>query len=256
IGGTIANPVVVDIDKYELLNQLYNTTISINANETKNISAIWNATTGNHTIIGEIKSNIVETNSENNILNKTIYVFPSKDIAVLSLNIDPEKPKNGEKVNITATLKNLGFRALESNVAIWKARKENYSIETPHIVKLNKKYSRTWTLEKKRKKADWIGLHFAKIKTETSGDHSLRIYDKNNTLITDYSYFTGENKWIYAKGSLIKVEYKYNWGEVPWGFSVDKYEYKNLLNSFFITLGINETKKISANFGNYWFAYN
>jgi len=244
IGGTIANPVVVDIDKYELLNQLYNTTISINANETKNISAIWNATTGNHTIICEIKSNIVETNSENNFLNKTIYVFPSKDIAVLSLNIDPEKPKNGEKVNITATLKNLGFRALESKIAIWKARKENYSIETPHF--LNKKYSRTWTLEKKG--ADYIGLHFSKIKTETSGDHCLRIYDKNNTLIADYSYFTGENKWIYAKGSLIKVEYKYNWGEVPWGFSVDKYEYKNLLNSSFINLGINEAKTINANF--------
>ncbi|CAD7774206.1 hypothetical protein FHEFKHOI_01525 [Candidatus Methanoperedenaceae archaeon GB50] len=101
----------VEVSCY-LDNTLINiTTVSFPAgNETVDAEFEWNVRAhGNHTItvIADPENNISEFNESNNASSQDIYIRAS-DITVTDLTFDPARPEEGEPVNITATVSNLG----------------------------------------------------------------------------------------------------------------------------------------------------
>jgi len=240
IGGTTANPVIAEIDEYECRNGLLCDELWLDVNGTAGVTAEWNATTGYHTIIAALDS-AGDLDCGNNIINKTVYVTPSKDPAAIAITTDPNEPENGDCVLVNATIANHGFKPSECDVEVWDYRDENHTIETPHS--FDERYSRTWTVS--HPGVDFIGLHFAEVSTEVSGDHTLRMYDRNGTLIADWSYTTRDDAWVWAMGDEIVITLTYDSGSPP-GFSVDKYRYRRLLNREMVSLDSGETKEVAA----------
>lgn len=241
IGGTTANPVIAEIGRYECRNTLLCDELWLDVNETAGVTAEWNATTGYHAVIAALDSS-GDLNEGNNIINKTVYVTPSKDPAAIAITTDPTEPKNGDCVLINATIANHGIKPSECDVEVWNYRCENHTLETPHS--FDERYSRTWTVS--HPGVDFIGLHFVKVSTDVSGDHALRIYDRNDALIADWSYTTRDDAWAWARGDKLVITLTYNSGSHPYGFSVDKYRYGRLLNREMISLDSGETKEVAA----------
>ncbi len=241
IGGTTANPVIAEIDEYECKNTLLCDELWLDVNETAGVTAEWNATTGYHTVVAALDS-AGDLDERNNILNKTVYVSPSKDPAVIAITTDPNEPENDDRVLVNATIANHGIRPSECDVEVWNYRYENHAIETPHS--FDERYSRTWTVS--HPGVDFIGLHFVRVSTDVSGDHALRMYDRNGTLIADWSYITRDDAWVWANGDELLITLTYNSGSSPYGFLVDKYRYRKLLNREMTSLDSGETKEITA----------
>ncbi|MEA1894625.1 MAG: CARDB domain-containing protein [Euryarchaeota archaeon] len=241
IGGTTANPVIAEIDRYECRNTLLCSELWLDVNETAGVTAEWNATTGYHNIVAALDS-AGDLDEGNNIINKTVYVTPSKDPAAIAITTDPNEPVNGDRVLVNATIANHGIKSSECDVEVWNYRYENHTIETPHS--FDERYSRTWTVS--HPGVDFIGLHFAEVSTNVSGEHTLRMYDHNGTLLADWSYTNRDDAWVWARGDKLAITLAYNSGSPPYGFLVDKYRYRKLLNREMISLDSGETKEIAS----------
>ena len=121
------------IDKYEYA--FANTTISLTAYTSTNISRIWNATPA--TITNETDSSYVmlkkytisaivdpedsvrELNETNNKNRGEVYVKPPWDFTLTNIKFIPEKPREGEVVSINASIENLGISSINTTSAFY-----------------------------------------------------------------------------------------------------------------------------------------
>jgi len=240
-------PVVADIDRYECKNALRDMTVPVVENVTEEITATWQASTGNHTIHAEIASGIEEINATNNCADKLVSVKPSRDPAVLNITHDPPDPENGDFVSINAEIANIGFRHADTVVEIWDLSERNLTIKADNFFK---GYTRSWKIPGSRTLtgigADMTGVHFESIDTTVSGDHSLYVYDASGAEIADYSYCKHDDLWVWGRGDFLTVSFNCKWGDMPEGFRIDGYAHKKLLNKTTVSLGSGETAYMNA----------
>ena len=99
-----------EMDEYEY-KKSYNFMDSLDANESKKIKIGWNASrAGLHNIFIVIdpKDKISEINESNNVMNGSILV-KGADLIVSEISLDKTNLKDGDTVNITAEIKNIGI---------------------------------------------------------------------------------------------------------------------------------------------------
>jgi hypothetical protein len=72
------------------------------------------------------------------------------------------------------------------------------------------------------------------------------MYDRNGTLIADWSYATKNDAWVWARGDKLVITLTYSSGSPPHGFLVDRYRFRKLLNREMISLDSGETKEVTA----------
>jgi|GEM_PF-3112351 len=88
----------------------------LNSSQSANIAGLWTASPGNHTILVSVdnyacwyrgKQYITESNENNNNLTSNINVlYP--DLIVTNITWVPENPNDGDRMNFTATVTNVG----------------------------------------------------------------------------------------------------------------------------------------------------
>jgi hypothetical protein len=91
-------------------------------NESKNITPIRTAYTGDHTITVTLDGGdkISEINESNNKLSSSLlHVNASRDPAIVGINIAPKNPGDGDNVNITAVVTNNGYKDVNFTVDLW-----------------------------------------------------------------------------------------------------------------------------------------
>ena len=88
---------------------------------TKNITAIWNASTGDHniTVIIDPDNEISEINETNNTCALPLSVNATKDPEIVDLNISPLHPCSEDNVTITAIARNKGTEKANITVDLW-----------------------------------------------------------------------------------------------------------------------------------------
>jgi len=103
-----------------------------------------NGTAGYHTIsvCADSRDEVYESNENNNCGNKTIYVGRPVDLNITSLDYSPKNPFEGQPINITFTVNNLGDYIAENHV-------NNLSIDgvafnSSEAGPLEPRESRTW----------------------------------------------------------------------------------------------------------------
>ena len=211
----IVNP-LVDIGRYECKNVLRDRTIRtipVVANVTEEITTLWQASTGSHTIRAEIASGIEEINATNNCADKLVSAKASRDFTVLNITYDPPDPDNGDFVVVNAEIANIGFRHADPVVEIWDLSERNLEIEANNFLK---GYTRSWRIPGARTRtgigAEMTGVHFESIDTTIPGDHSLYVYDASGAEIADYSYCKHDDLWVWGRGDFLTVSFRYRWG--------------------------------------------
>jgi len=240
--------IVADIDKYECKNMLKNETVSVVANTTREITDVWQASTGDHTIHAEITSGIEEIHATNDYADKLVSVKPSRDPAVLNITYDPPEPENGDIMLINATIANTGFRQSDCSVEIWDTAERNFTIEANDFFEW---YTRSWRIPGARTLtgigAEMTGVHFESIDTAVSGDHSLYIYDASGAEIADFSHCKRDDLWVWGKGDFLTVGFRCkNDTMMPEGFRIDRYAYRKLLNHTMVSLDSGEIATVHA----------
>ena len=116
--GTI-NSVEFDVDGTIVdTSSYYKSSIPVGGTATITASSKWSATQGNHTVkaVVDSKNNIAEIDENNNSLSKNITVspLPGCDLVVTDISWSPENPTAGDKVTLSATIKNIGTIATPS----------------------------------------------------------------------------------------------------------------------------------------------
>ncbi|MCW3132084.1 MAG: hypothetical protein N2V73_05145 [Candidatus Methanospirare jalkutatii] len=112
------------LDRYTTMRVFHEENVTLNAsvkrNESKNITAIWNATPGNHTItvIMDPDDEISEINETNNAFALPLMKAMG-DIAITNITISPQHPKNGDNVTITVNIKNKGSESVNVTADLW-----------------------------------------------------------------------------------------------------------------------------------------
>jgi hypothetical protein len=134
-GDITASNVV--IGKYQWTNRIANISgLELQAEETKNYTVVWTpADAGPYAIqmIIDPENNEAEMNESNNDLNKSFYLMPDEDPAVVDITFDPQPPvPKNIPVNITAQIVNNGNRTANFSVDLWALKEENYDYETVH----------------------------------------------------------------------------------------------------------------------------
>ena len=101
----------------------------------KDITAMWNASTGDHdiTVIIDPGDETSEINETNNTYILPLHVNASKELEIVALNITPLHPTDGEEVNITAVVQNKGNRSVNSSFDLWMdALKDSSAAPVPY----------------------------------------------------------------------------------------------------------------------------
>jgi subtilase family serine protease len=115
-----------NLDRYTTETEFHREEVRLNAsktwNESKNITSNWTAYTGDHiitvTLDGDDKiSEISESNNE--LSSPLLPVNASRDPAVVMINTTPEKPEDGDDVDITAVVTNNGYKNASFTVDLW-----------------------------------------------------------------------------------------------------------------------------------------
>ena len=256
------------VDKYQY-KKVCNGAVSLNASETKNVTAKRNMSAGNHTIrvIADPKDKIVEINESNNEVNKTLLVDACKDPAVVNITFDPPVPVKGEDVTVKALVANKGNRTATFSVDLWAVKTEYHPYESPHDADFpcwtegGLTGEPEWEIPSTYPGADWFGVHFTRISTvgvTKAGGIWRTLYvddGKGNRIDHFVGYDTtlkGEDIWVWAKGEKIKLYTTAesftgeDWSFPVWGFSIDKHAYKIILNQTTLTLGPNESANVSG----------
>ena len=256
------------VDKYQY-KKVCNGAVSLNASETKNVTAKRNMSAGSHTIrvIADPKDKIVEINESNNEVNKTLLVDACKDPAVVNITFDPAIPGIGDDVTVKAHVANKGNRTATFSVDLWAVKTEYHPYESPHDADFpcwtegGLTGEPEWEIPSTYPEADWFGVHFTRISTfgvTNAGEIWRTLYvddGKGNRIDHFVGYDTtlkGEDIWVWAKGEKIKLYTTAesftgeDWSFPVWGFSIDKHAYKIILNQTTLTLGPNETANVSG----------
>jgi len=126
-------------NEYTLLKMIYEEHVTLNSsdtwNESKDITAIWNATTGRHniTVLMDPENEISEINETNNNFSLPLSVNPSIDVEIVDISMHPELPKDGDCVNITAYVRNNGVKNANISVDLWMIlKRDNISSPPPY----------------------------------------------------------------------------------------------------------------------------
>ena len=114
-----------DLDRYTTEKVLLKEDVALNAtktwNESKNITSVWNAYTGDHVIAVTLDGDdrTTEIDESNNELGPVFRVNGSRDPAVVRLNITPEHPVDGDDLDITAVIANNGYKDASFTFDLW-----------------------------------------------------------------------------------------------------------------------------------------
>jgi len=115
-----------ELDRYTTETEFHREEVRLNAsktwNESKDITPIWTAYTGNHTTTVRLDEDngITEISESNNELSSPLlHVNASRDPAIVGLNITPENPGDGDNVDITAVVENNGYENASFTVDLW-----------------------------------------------------------------------------------------------------------------------------------------
>ncbi len=112
--------------------------------ESKNIPALWNASTGTHNITVTIDpyDETSEINETNNTYVRTLSVNATKELGIVDLNYsvqnpapgqDPWHPGHGDNVTITAVVRNSGTATANFSVDLWmEVIRDNISSAPPN----------------------------------------------------------------------------------------------------------------------------
>jgi len=112
--------------------------------ESKNITTLWNASTGTHnvTVIIDPDDETIEINETNNTYVRTLSVNATKELEIVDLNYsvqnpapgqDPWHPGDGDNVTITAVVRNSGTATANFSVDLWlDTVKDKSSAPVPH----------------------------------------------------------------------------------------------------------------------------
>ena len=129
---------------YTTMKEFHETDVTLNASvawdeswnitelrsESKNIPALWNASTGTHnvTVIIDPDDEIIERNETNNSYVLPLRVNATKELEIVDLNYsvqnpapgqDPWHPGDGDNVTITAVVRNSGTATANFSVDLW-----------------------------------------------------------------------------------------------------------------------------------------
>ncbi len=153
----------VIIDEFNRTETVLNATDAWN--ESKNITALWNAIAGNHSItitadpdsrIEEIDEGRGESNNELGIL---IDVNPSRDPVIVELNYTPLNPLDGSDITITATVRNNGFNTANFTLDFWENTAKKYEAYSEPVVHVP---NASWI--------GWIGTQIGDVWVGSMGD--------------------------------------------------------------------------------------
>ncbi|KAF5431097.1 Serine protease, partial [Candidatus Methanophagaceae archaeon] len=253
----------VVIDKYQCMNRIANISgLELQAEETKNYTVMWTpANAGPHAIqmVIDPENKAAEMNESNNELNKSFYVVPYEDPAVVNITFDPlpPVPKN-VPVNVTAHIFNNGNSTANFSVDLWALKEELYNYETAHPTDDFNESVSTYP------EANWTGVQFAEIGLdEGSITRRMKVEDlyKNNKNTSAYFYsFNGENIEVWTKGNRTNIELlpfnsvSYNdretteadGGRKVWGCGIDKISHKICLNHTEVSLGPSNSTNVTG----------
>ncbi len=143
---------------YTTMKEFHETDVTLNASvawdesgnitdlcgESKNIPALWNASTGTHNITVTIDPDdeTSEINETNNTYVRTLSVNATKELEIVDLNYsvqnpapgqDPWHPGHGDNVTITAVVRNSGTAPANFSADLWmEVIKDNISSAPPN----------------------------------------------------------------------------------------------------------------------------
>ncbi|MCD6207256.1 MAG: DUF3344 domain-containing protein, partial [Methanosarcinales archaeon] len=119
------NQASFDLDRYITKTEFHRKEVRLNAsktwNESKNITSIRTAYTGNHTIAVTLHScdEITEIDESNNEKSSLFSVNASREPVIVELNVTPEHPDDGDDVDITAVITNDGTKVASFTFDLW-----------------------------------------------------------------------------------------------------------------------------------------
>ncbi len=132
IGGTNESIWFV-VDKYEYI--FAEAAVSLDAHNSTNISRIWHADPAiianetqsrymmlpcyNISVIADPNDAVTELNESNNVSGTPAELWYPYDFAVTNITFSPERPREGEPVTIDASVGNIGFRGIDTDVAFY-----------------------------------------------------------------------------------------------------------------------------------------
>jgi subtilase family serine protease len=125
--------------EYTTIHELNRTEVTLNAtdtwNESRTLTSIWNASTGDHTItiIADPDDEIGEIDELNNNKSIPIHVGASRDPAIINLTNTPLNPSDGDDVAITAEVRNNGNKTANFTVDFWENTSKRYETDSSHI---------------------------------------------------------------------------------------------------------------------------
>ena len=248
--------IACDIDKYQyrIVNR---TTVEIAANGTAHIPARFTPGAGDHTIrvIADPDDKIGEIIESNNEANKTIYVEPCRDPAVVDIMFDTQMPDPGDAVNLTATVTNHGNRTATFTVDLYATKFEYRPFESPHPDTNSPIFSVFETDVTTYPEANRTGVHFTRISTDidpvTHDDETyLQIYDKDGKISEDYyGLYEKEDVWAWVADDLLKIKTELfctGGGGCIWGYEIDTVAHIVTLNKTTVTLQPGETANVTG----------
>ncbi len=199
IGVLPANDFTVRIDIDDTCTEFAN--VSLLRNETLNISMPWTATIGNHIIqvAADPDELIFETSEENNVDSINVFVN-SPDLNVTNVELNPVNPVDEDELWINTTIANQGFQRANNFFAdvFYEYNELEGTLEpfeSYEVDGVNSWVNLTW----KNKTAD-AGCIYIYLE-EVRGSPMLRIYDGNNTLVTN----TTTSRWIAVMGNAANI---------------------------------------------------
>lgn len=214
--------------------------ITLLQNGTLNISTIWKATIGDHTIqvIADPDETIFETSEENNA--DSIYVFVNApDLNVTNIELNPVDPVDGGETWINATITNQGFQQandFSADVFYEYDKFEGALSCERYFISGGDPWGERWvnlTWNNKTVDAGCIYVHIEEI----SGNPMLSVFDGNNTPVTNST----ASRWIAVIGNAANISiYAGKQGHSRNSIALRFYA-GNMTRFGGLTLGINES---------------
>ena len=214
--------------------------ISLLRNETLYISTTWKATIGDHIlwVTADPDETIFETSEENNADSINVFVN-APDLDVTDIELNPADPMDGDETWINATIANQGFqRANNFSVDIFYEYSEFEGSLEPfesYSADGGNPWGERWvnlTWKNKTVDAGCIYIHIEEIR----GSTMLRVYDRNNILVTNST----ASKWIAVMGNAANISiHAGNWNSMKMRFYAG-----NVTRFNNLSLDINESLRL------------
>ncbi|MHC1571503.1 MAG: CARDB domain-containing protein [Methanosarcinales archaeon] len=232
-----SGPASYTLQGYTAIHEFSRTEVTLNAterwNESRTLTAMWNASTGDHiiTVITDPNDEIGEIDESNNNVSIPIHVNASRDPAVINLTNTPLHPMDGDDVTITAVVRNHGDELCNFTIDLWEDTSKRFRASSPHISVPG---------------ASWVNVHF---------NHLWK-------LLPDYTCTKIDGVWLDGSlGDTLETGTS-RWGGVAvcgvdicpekkqpgyhWYDQVDRIRHMKLINRTHVTLAPNETRNVTA----------